>query len=77
MTRLSWARTWNVSSDGQVAPNDRSGAVSATVALPRRCHCRAEVVAVEAGAAAGVAGRADLVDPHEEGIAVAVERDKA
>src|SRR6476659_1581079 len=74
MTRLSWASTWNVSRDGQVAPNDRSGAVSATVALPRRCHC-AEVVAVEAGTAAGVAGRADLVDPHEEGIAVAVEGD--
>ena len=34
----------------------------------------AEVVGVEAGAVAGVAGRADLVDQDEQGVAVAVER---
>ena len=36
-----------------------------------------EVAGVEAGAVAGVAGRADLVDAHEQGVAVAVERDGA
>ena len=54
---------------------------------PRRMPCSrgrlrltddgAEVVGVEAGAVAGVAGRADLVDAHEQGVAVAVERDRA
>src|SRR5450631_2552309 len=36
-------------------------------------HRRAQVVVVEAGACAGVAGRADLVHPHEQRVTVTVQ----
>src|SRR6476661_2552707 len=72
MTRRSFARTSNTSSVGQVAPNARSGLRSLT-GIP----CGAEVTGVETGAVAGVARGADLVDPHEERIAVAVQRNSA
>ena len=37
---------------------------------------RAKIMVVETGAGPGVAGRTDLVDPHEQGVAVAVQRDR-
>src|SRR5688572_11548820 len=73
ITRRSRASAWNSSSEGQVVPKDSRGRGSATpVALLGSGG--QQVVAVEAGPGAGVARRPDLVDPHEEGVAVAVQR---
>src|SRR5690349_19192109 len=69
ITLRSWASTEKVARLGQVAPNARSGLTSLTGIRPRP-----EVALVEARARAGVAGGADLVDAHEQRVAVAVER---
>src|SRR5918997_2885137 len=58
---IGWSRAANASRDGEVSP-------SRTGDLQR---------AVEAGALAGVAGRALLVDQDQQGVAVAVQPDVA
>src|SRR5689334_8550272 len=72
MTRRSRASSRKRSSRGQVCPQLRSAVRSSGTRTAGR---RVERVGVEARARAGVAGRADLVDPDEQGVAVAVQRD--
>src|SRR4028119_802623 len=58
---IGWSRAANASRDGEVSPS-RTGDLQ---------------LAVEAGALAGVAGRALLVDEDQQGVTVAVQPDVA
>src|SRR5580765_3626400 len=70
ITRRSLARIWKVARRGHVAPKDRSGLTSLTGRPPGR-----EVTGVETSAVPGVARGPHLVDPDQQGIAVAVQGD--
>src|ERR1035437_5888019 len=89
MTRRVRARSVNVSSEGHVRPNPRltaglgvwlSGWTLWADSLIRGWLTdamsldRAQMAVVEAGSCAGVAGRADLIDPDKQRVAVAVQR---
>src|SRR5665648_217673 len=75
MTLRVRARSVNVSSEGHVTPYPSVGARLGVGSVIRMSLDRAQIVVVETGARTGVAGRADLVDPDEQCVTVAVQRD--
>src|SRR5680860_1349832 len=75
MTRRVRARSANVSSEGQVTPYSMLGFCSfIRMSLNRGMSLNScQIVVVKAGARSGVAGSADLVDPDEQSVTVAVQ----